>query len=238
MAFIITMAGMSSRFHNAGYKVPKYALELGEQNLFKASVSSFKRYFQSDKFIFVVRNDLFAAEFVGHAVDELGIESFDIIQLERDTLGQAESLSMALNYYSYDFPIYVFNIDTIRHDFIKPKVADLCDGYLEVFRGSGKNWSYVEPGEGDVVKRTAEKQPISDLCSNGLYYFKSSLNFQNIFSMLDKRKDLVNGEYYIAPIYNELIKKGDDIRFHEIPIALIDFCGTPLEYIELQKKAR
>ena len=150
-------------------------------------------------------------------------------------MGQAESLSIALSYYSYDFPIYVFNIDTIRHDFIKPDFVDFCDGYLEVFRGTGKNWSYVEPSEGNVVKRTAEKNPISDLCSNGLYYFKSSLNFQNVFSMIEKQKDLVNGEYYIAPIYNKLIKKGDDIRFHEIPITLIDFCGTPLEYTELKK---
>ncbi|MBD6989485.1 capsular biosynthesis protein, partial [Vibrio parahaemolyticus] len=42
---IIPMAGMSSRFFNAGYDKPKYMLEARGVTLFEHSILSFKKYF-------------------------------------------------------------------------------------------------------------------------------------------------------------------------------------------------
>ena len=39
---LIPMMGKSSRFYNAGYKVPKFMLPVGKSNLFKETVLSFK----------------------------------------------------------------------------------------------------------------------------------------------------------------------------------------------------
>ena len=64
MAFVITMGGLSKRFSEAGYNTPKYALPLGNKTLFEFAVSSFKNYFKTDLFIFVVKSDGFAPEFV------------------------------------------------------------------------------------------------------------------------------------------------------------------------------
>jgi dTDP-glucose pyrophosphorylase len=236
MAFVITMAGLSSRFHNAGYEVPKYALPIGSMSLLAASVSSFEKYFQSDLFIFVIRGDGFAEAFLKQEISSLGIVSFRILVLERDTLGQAESLFLGLQGYAEDFPIYVFNVDTIRLNFEKTAIEDKCDGYLEVFRGSGSNWSFVEPGKDKLVLRTTEKDPISDLCSDGLYFFRSHFQFQNAFLNLDKKNDLVKGEFYIAPLYNKLIADGAVIKFDEISSCNIKFCGTPAEYLNLVKE--
>ena len=38
------MAGLSSRFAKAGYKVPKYMLDIDGNSVFYHAVSSFKRY--------------------------------------------------------------------------------------------------------------------------------------------------------------------------------------------------
>ncbi|EAI3127257.1 capsular biosynthesis protein, partial [Campylobacter coli] len=40
-------------------------------------------------------------------------------------------------------------------------------------------------------------------------------------------------EFYIAPMYNYLINQNKDIRYHEIDINDIIFCGTPQEYERL-----
>ena len=106
------------------------------------------------------------------------------------------------NHFSLDWKIivmifqYMFNIDTIRHNFKKPSIASSCDGFLEIFRGSGSNWSFVEPGDNYSVIRTTEKDPISNLCSNGLYFFRSHIQFQDAFRSLNKT-DMVKGEFYI-----------------------------------------
>ena len=47
MTIIIPMAGLSQRFIDEGYTLPKYMLYIGNQSMFTLSVSSFKKYFKS-----------------------------------------------------------------------------------------------------------------------------------------------------------------------------------------------
>jgi hypothetical protein len=43
------------------------------------------------------------------------------------------------------------------------------------------------------------------------------------------------GEYYVAPLYNELIDKGMDVRYKLTDIEKMKFFGTPKEYKKLIK---
>ncbi len=234
---IITMAGLSSRFARAGYVLPKYALDLHGRTMFDWAIHSFERYFDSEHFLFVVRPDGFAKAFVTDAVQKLGISRYDTVELEHDTRGQAETAYLALQEYASDFPVTIFNIDTIRYDYQKPDFLDACDGYLEVFKGDGEHWSFVDPGVDSSVVRTTEKDRISDLCSDGLYYFKSQFQFRYIFEQALALNEQVKGEFYIAPLYNQLISAGGVVKYAVIDMEQIDFCGTPDEYQALLKKA-
>jgi len=233
---LITMAGLSSRFLKSGYKLPKYALDLKGITIFEWAVRSFEHYFDSEHFVFVVRPDGFAKSFVENLIKRIGINSYDIFCLEHDTRGQAETAYLALKAYKEDFSITIFNIDTIRYDYRKPEFLSGCDGYLEVFRGEGEHWSFVEPGLNASVIRTTEKERISDLCSDGLYYFKSQLQFRRIFEEAIFANEQVKGEFYIAPLYNRLITEGGIVKYDVIRLGQIDFCGTPDEYEALTKK--
>ncbi|MGK3274003.1 glycosyltransferase family 2 protein [Comamonas kerstersii] len=233
---LITMAGLSSRFYKHGYNIPKYALKLQGITIFEWAIYSFKLYFNSEKFIFVVRPDNSAKAFVENAVQKLGINSYEVFCLDRDTRGQAETAYLALQSHSDDFPITIFNIDTIRYDYRKPDFLPHCDGYLEVFHGEGTHWSFVEAGENASVIRTTEKERISDLCSDGLYYFKSQKQFCSIFEEAVAADEQAKGEFYIAPLYNRLIDMGGVVKYDVIGPAQIDFCGTPDEYEALLKK--
>ncbi|WP_312593867.1 capsular biosynthesis protein [Comamonas terrigena] len=233
---VITMAGMSSRFFENGYQIPKYALNLWGKTVFEWAVCSFESYFSEEFFLFVIRPDDFAENFVNEYAAKIGIKKFKIFRLEKDTRGQAETAYISLLSYKEDFSITIFNIDTIRYKYKKPKFLSECDGYLEVFRGDGSHWSFIESGEMQSVIRTTEKDRISDLCSDGLYYFKSQLKFREIFKETLKNNDLTKGEFYIAPLYNRLIESGGVVKYDVIGAEQIDFCGTPFEYEALLKK--
>ncbi len=233
---IITMAGASSRFFKAGYQLPKYQLELGGKSVFKHSIESFSSYFKTETFVFVIRDIYETYKFIEREIVELGISDYKILTLESETRGQAETAYIATSQFDGDFPIYIFNIDTFRHDYKKPDFVDSCDGYLEVFRADGEHWSFIqEDGNGNVL-RTTEKDRISDLCSDGLYYFKSKKDFESVFEDAVEHQKTVKGELYVAPLYNELISRKKLIKFAEITLDQIDFCGTPDEYEALLRR--
>lgn len=239
---IIPMAGLSRRFSDAGYIVPKYMLPLHGKSVFAHAISSFCAYFESEKFVFVARDVLGTGDFVAAECRALGIKDFTVVILNHETEGQAETVELGLQGVPAheNQPLAIFNIDTFRQNFGFPDAAwfEKSDGYLEVFRGSGANWSYVGPMPQvaePVAARTTEKQPISDLCCNGLYYFARAADFKD--ALAAERAKPSSPELYVAPLYNHLISAGKRIHYQIVAPETIAFCGVPAEY-ELLRNGR
>jgi hypothetical protein len=230
------MVGLSSRFFKAGFTKPKFQLELAGETVFSRAVRSFEHYFDSERFLFVTRPDYDTPAFVNAELERLGIANATVTTIAHDTQGQAETVSLGLKDTAASEPLLIFNIDTFRYDYRKPDFIDSCDGYLEVFSGEGDHWSFVEPGAENGVLRTTEKERISSLCSDGLYYFKTRDLFESALSEARAKNETTKGEFYIAPLYNTLIKSGASIKYEEIALSEIDFCGTPDEFEALKKK--
>ena len=225
--FIIPMAGLSSRFFKAGYTKPKYQLDLNGETVFSWSVRSFERYFKTDKFVFIYRDVYETKNFLEEEMKKLGISDYELVCLPEETLGQADTVYQGIVNINVEESIYIF----------KPEWADECDGYLEVFRGEGDHWSFAEPdGNTNKVLRTTEKERISELCSDGLYYFKHKSIFESLFLDTKFKGNTTKNEYYIAPLYNELISQGRNVFYDLIPADKILFCGTPDEYLALLNK--
>lgn len=235
---IIPMAGLSKRFTLAGYKVPKYMLEAKGKSLFRHSVESFSHYFDEIPFLFIARDVNETHSFIVQECQKMGISNYNIVILNEPTKGQAETVMLGVQFanLSPEEPLTIFNIDTFRPNFIFPQELDLIkiDGYLEVFIGSGKNWSYVKPISFDSnrVIATAEKQEISQLCCTGLYHFSKLKQFEMAFYDYCKmsQESWQGNELYVAPLYNNLIDSGCDIRYSLIDLKKVIFCGTPDEY--------
>lgn len=236
--FVFPMVGLSSRFFEAGYKVPKYQLLIKNNTVFHHVISSFKKYFVTDKFVFIYRNIYNTENFLINEIKKTSIKNFDLVRLNDNTYGQAETVFRGLEKIYSDEEIFIFNIDTFRPNFKRPNLISSCDGYLEVFLGSGKNWSYVKGNVNGDVFFTAEKEEISNMCCSGLYYFKKASFFKEAFLDSYRKKKLIKGEYYVAPLYNYLIKKKLNIKYNIIPKKNIVFCGTPDEFELLVKENR
>lgn len=244
MTIIFPMAGLSSRFSKAGYKKPKYMLDIDGNTVFYHAVNSFKNYFQECTIVFVYRNMQNTKEFIKNECNTMGIRNYKAIELDFETEGQAHTVELGLRKASIpkNESILIFNIDTFRPNFTLPTELDFkkIDGYLEVFEAEGEQWSFVLPENkmSNKVVKTAEKERISSLCSSGLYYFKKTGDFLNVFDEIVKKNDRSKNEYYIAPMYNYLIREGKDIRYSKITLDEIVFCGTPVEYEELLIKVK
>ncbi|MGE0714170.1 MAG: glycosyltransferase family 2 protein [Alphaproteobacteria bacterium] len=236
---VIPMAGLSRRFADAGYSRPKYMLDLRGRSVFAHAVGSFRTYFASEPFLLIVRDVAGTPDFVRAECRALGIRAADVVTLDEPTRGQAETVALGLEAAAVPAgePVTVFNIDTFRPGFRFPAFDRTVDGWLEVFPGSGLNWSYVRPMPGsDRVVQTTEKVPISDLCCTGMYHFGSAGLFRETYDAY--AADAADGptELYVAPMYNLAIAGGADIRYARIDPGEVIFCGVPAEYEALLRE--
>ncbi len=235
--FVFPMLGRSSRFFNAGYSMPKYKLPLGGNGkiVFDYVLNSFKCYFDTDLFVLLCRKDTNGRVFLIERMQKLGVRRFEVIEHPGDTRGQAESVELSLGLAPSGEELFIFNIDTVLYNFKKDASRGNVSGYLEVFKGDGFHWSFVEPisAESYFVARVAEKERISDLCSNGLYYFASVSVFASALNSYKRKYPSLASELYVAPLYNELIESGKLVRYKLVSTSDIGFCGVPDEYLAL-----
>jgi len=241
MTIIIPMAGLSSRFTQAGYVLPKYMLYVKNKSLFNLAVSSFERYFHDCRFVFVARDVFDTKTFIERECELMGIRDFTVVILPQPTKGQAETVLEGINRADVpdQEPVLIFNIDTFRPGFTFPADMSGWDGYLEVFVGSGKNWSYArtESDDSTLVIETAEKVEISRYCSTGLYYFSTASSFKSAYAINLEQPADGKAELYVAPLYNHLIKAGKQIHIHVIDRKDVIFSGVPAEYEQILREA-
>jgi MobA-like NTP transferase domain len=231
---IIPMAGLSVRFSRAGYTVPKYQLPLNGYRVFDYSVASFRTVFDTEEFLFVAMRGPEVEQFISDRLVVLGVRSYRVVLLDEPTRGQAETVVAGLDRIGVaeNTPVTIFNIDTFclkpfePMTLLFPKAA----GVLQVFKGTGDNWSFVQPDpeRPGIALRTAEKIPISDLCCTGLYHF-ARLDFLRA-SFLAELILPQSSELYIAPLYNHLISRSEIVVYVEITRDEVVFCGVPAEY--------
>lgn len=238
--FIFPMCGESSRFFSGGYTIPKYQLPLFGNTVFYSVINGFKNYFNKEKFLFIIRKDYYSTkEFIERELFKLSLYNYEIVELNRETKGQAVTVYKGLLSQPRILPsewIIIFNIDTIRKNVLIPEDAMDSDGFLETVNVAGNNWSFVSPKNfcgKNYVSYTTEKVRISDHCSTGLYGFKNL----EIFCDLYHRLPQTLGEYYISPMYNinhsRDGKRSYMWKYYEIDRENFIPCGTPGDYERL-----
>jgi hypothetical protein len=81
---------------------------------------------------------------------------------------------------------------------------------------SDPKWSFVAVDERGFVTEVAEKVPISDEATVGVYNFARGRDFAEAAREMIAQDLRVNGEFYVAPVYNMLIAQGAKIAIRNI----------------------
>jgi dTDP-glucose pyrophosphorylase len=94
--------------------------------------------------------------------------------------------------------------------------ADAIDGGILSFRSTHPKWSFAELDENGYVKRVAEKEPISDIATVGIYYWSKGSEYVKYAEKMIEKNIRVNNEFYVAPVYNEAINDGKKIKTFDV----------------------
>lgn len=231
MTVVITMAGIGSRFRKAGYNVPKYQIEVKGKTLFAWSMESLQAYKPHiDRYIFVVRKEDQASDFIKKACAKLQIDNFQIVSLDEKTDGQATTCRLAIPYCDEALPILIYNIDTYVEAGTMKFDSIHGDGFIPCFTADGDHWSFVKTDTNGQAVEVREKTRISDHCSIGAYYFSSARLYTSLYDEYYANDNNVEkSEKYIAPMYNHLIAKGYHVYIESLPADKVHVLGTPEE---------
>lgn len=227
MKVLITMAGLGTRFADHGFTEPKYKLRIGNRSLLEISLLSLKQLFDCASFVFIGLEESLDIDFLETVASRLGIEDYKVTSLPKLSAGQAETVLFSGLEDGDRFIVY--NIDTAlnpKHGF---SGLGSSDGWGLCFRAPGDHWSFFRTGFDGSVVEVREKERISDLCSVGLYYFRSFSIYKECY---ERTYGQIQGsvERYIAPIYQTMIDCGYRVTMSEIPAGDVVCMGTPAEY--------
>lgn len=231
---VITMGGLGSRFRKAGYTVPKYMIEAKGRTLFEWSLISLEGYRdRADKYIFIAMKDETndVEGFIMDKCSELGIREPKVILLDYLTDGQATTAMLAAKYWDREHALLIYNIDTYVEAGEMNSGELKGDGFIPCFRAEGDHWSFVRLDDEGRVAEIKEKKRISDHCTLGAYYFKTCGLYEDLYNEYyrDSERELVNGEKYVAPLYDHLLSKGGEIYISDISPDKVHVLGTPEE---------
>ena len=83
----------------------------------------------------------------------------------------------------------------------------------------------VKINDEGFITEVAEKRPISDTATVGVYYWRRGRDFVKFADQMISKNIRTNGEFYIAPVYNEAINCGMKI----LPVFVDEMwgLGTP-----------
>ena len=225
---IIPMAWNSKRFKDWWYEIPKCYLFYDSKPLFYHSAETFnflnKKY--NIKYTFIILK-----EHKKYWWKEM-IKSFyndaNIIELDNITKWQAKTCLSTVDLIPREEKLIIYNADSfckITTDFTQLD----CDWLIPVFKSSDKWLSYVNIEEDWNVVNVREKEVISDNASVWIYYFKKSKYFFDEY--IQDNVNMSNWEYYVAPVYNNLINKW--LKISTIFVDKYISIWTPSEYNKL-----
>ena len=215
---VIPMAGRGSRFSDAGFELPKPLIPVNEIPMVRLVIENIKPT-SPHRFIFICQQEHDSRYGLAGKLKEWA-PGCEIILINNVTAGAACTVLLAEQYIDNASELMIANsdqwVDFNIDEYLKIQSKDALDGLIMTMKASDPKWSYVGFNESGGVRSVVEKQVISDEATVGIYNFrKGSLFCEAAKSMIDKEKT-VNGEYYVAPIYNELIENGLKIGIHNI----------------------
>ena len=215
MNVLIPMAGAGSRFQQAGYTFPKPLIEVRGKPMIQVVVENLN---VDARHIFVVQKTHYEQYNLKHL---LGLISpgCEIVQVDGMTEGAACTTLLAKEFIDNDEPLLYANSDQFldwdSNEFMYAMEADEVDGGMLTFTATHPKWSFAKLGDEGFVTEVAEKKPISDIATTGIYYWKHGSDYVKYAEQMIANNTKVNNEFYVCPVFNEAVNDGKKIKtFH------------------------
>lgn len=233
------MAGEGSRFLKEGYAFPKPLIDVAGKPMIQTVVENLQ--FNAE-YIFLVRKE-HLEKYAGlqNTLDRISNGKFKIVEVDKLTEGAACTALLAKEHINTDEDILIANSDQIidyrPENFLVMKNMTTVDGIIFTFNAVHPKWSFIKINNLGFVTEVVEKIPISNIATCGIYWYRRGKDFVHSAETMIAKNLRVNNEFYVAPVYNEMIQNEKKI----IPFFVqhMHGIGTPEDlnfYMSLYKK--
>lgn len=210
MKILIPMAGEGSRFAKEGYQFPKPLIDVSGKPMIQRVVENLD--FDAE-YIFLVRKEhMEKYEGLLGTLTQITDSRCRIVPVEQLTEGAACTALLAKEYINNDEDLLIANSDQIieyeKENFNLLKNLANIDAVVFTFNAVHPKWSFVKTNSRGFITEVAEKNPISNIATCGIYWYRKGSDYIKYAESMISKNIRVNNEFYIAPIYNELIADG------------------------------
>jgi HAD superfamily hydrolase (TIGR01509 family) len=217
MNVLIPMAGAGSRFAAAGYTFPKPLIEVNGKPMIQVVAENLN---VDAHFIYIVQKEHYDKYNLKQLLNLIS-PGCDIVQVNSLTEGAACTTLLAKELINNDEPLLMANSDQYvewnSNECLYAFTADGVDGGIVTFRATHPKWSFAKLGDDGFVTEVAEKNPISNIATVGIYYWKKGSDYVKYAEQMIEKNIRTNGEFYVCPVFNEAIGDGKKIRVKDIP---------------------
>lgn len=216
MNILILMAGSEKDFSEKGY--PKYLIEIQNKPMIQRTIELLKTV--GSNITCIIRKEDQDNHFLGDTLKIL-CPKCKIIEIAGNTKGAVCSALFAIDEVNNDEELLILNGSQLIKTDINPAIESFrarnLDGGIVTINAVHPKYSSILLDENNLVVKTSEKRPISNIASTGCCYFRKGSDFvKSAFSVIEKDVN-TQGQYYISATFNEMVLNNRKIGIFEIP---------------------
>ena len=215
---VIPMAGAGSRFKLAGYPLPKPLIDVHGIPMIAAVIKNLTPKTEH-KFIFVCQKEHEDKYKIASMLESL-VPSCEVLFIDGITNGAAETVLIAKGSIDNSDPLMIANSDQLVDfpidTYLERFQESVDDGFIMCMTSQSPKWSYLKFDENNKIEQVIEKEVVSSEATVGIYNFRQGKDFVDCALEMIRLERKVKNEYYVAPVYSELVSRGGKVGFMNI----------------------
>ena len=217
---VLPIAGRGSRFADEGYDLPKPLIPIHGVPMIQL-VTENLRPKREHRFIYVCQKEhIENYDMENKLRSYTGEDNTIVIPIDYMTEGQVCSVLVAKDYINNDEALMSANadqwVDFDINDYLEDMDKRDLDGLIMTMKSEDPKWSFAKVGDNGYVVETAEKIPISDDATVGIFNFRHGSDLVRAAEQMIEEDIRVNNEFYTCPVYNYLIRDNKRIGVYSV----------------------
>lgn len=210
---VVPMAGRGSRFTQAGYKMPKPLIDVFGHPMIEYVTKNISPDCEH-RFIYVCQEEHLKKYGLADELERMS-PGCVIITIDHITEGAACTVLLAEKFIDNNDALMIANSDQYVDTDINSYLAAIGnnDGLVMTMPADDPKWSFIKYDKNGLVTMVREKEVISNEATVGIYNYKHGGDFVKYAHQMIEKNIRVNNEFYVAPVYNEMVSAGMKIVF-------------------------
>lgn len=213
---VVPMAGRGSRFAKAGYELPKPLIDVFGHPMIEYVTKNITPNCEH-RFIYICQEEHLRKYELEKKLKQIAPDCI-IVTVDHITEGAACTVLLSEKYIDNDDSLMIANSDQFVDTDINKYLLSIQenDGLIMTMPADDPKWSFIKYDENGFVTMVREKEVISNQATVGIYNYKHGKDFVKYSHRMIEKNIRVNNEFYVAPVYNEMIADGKKIVFCDV----------------------